>query len=688
MKRTALNKNALAVAAAAALIGPQAWAQENEEPATVLQPVVVKGEKIERKLSDTQSSVAVSTAEDLRQHADQSLADVLTRTPGVYTTAGNENWGIRGVPVTGFDDQGPAALNGAVSVYIDGALQPNRALTLSPLMLWDVDQVEIFRGPQSTVQGRNALAGAVVVQTKNPEYKPSLAAQVNAGNHGERGAAAAIGGALVEGTVAGRLAFDYQESDGYIRNEILNKDADPNRSANVRAKLLVQPTDRLDALFTLAHSRNRQGMNSVAQVNDQPQYFKLFTNTDEFDRIEQDTASAKLDYALSDAWTLTSLTAVTRSTYDSLLDFDEGPTDRDEVVREHRARLASEELRLVYRSAALKGHLGAYYGRSRNRFDDRVDLGGVPFGSVIGETKIVNRALFGELEWSFAPDWRLTTGLRHDRERNETTVSQDDFSSPGQDQRTFHATLPKLGLSYQFAPDQQIGAMAQRGYRSGGVNVRAGAGHTAYDPEYTTNLELSYRGAWLDGRLRTSANAYHTDWKDQQVSVLDSTGSFFEVHNAARSRMKGFEATADLDVAAAWRLSAGLSYNDARYRNFVFGGGNDLSGQAFLYAPKTVWTLGAAYRVTGLTLNADLAYRAGSPSEYLFDGSGQVVGVRRGDSQAVVNLNAEYRLAKGVTLGAYVKNLFDERYVLNNRSGTTVDVGAPRRFGALLRYEL
>ena len=688
MQRTAFNKNVLAIACAAALLEPQAWAQENEEPATVLQPVVVKGEKIERQLGDTQSSVAVTTAKDLREHADQSLADVLTRTPGVYTTSGNENWGIRGVPVTGFDDQGPAALNGAVSVVVDGAVQPNRALTLSPLMLWDVDQVEIFRGPQSTVQGRNALAGAVVVQTKNPSYKPSLAAQVNAGNHGERGAAAAIGGALVEGTVAGRLAFDYQESDGYIRNETLNKDADPHRSANVRGKLLVQPTDRLDALFTLAHSRNRQGMNSVAQVGDQPQFFRLFTNTDEFDRIKQDTASAKLDYQLSDEWMLTSLTAVTRSTYDSLLDFDEGPTDQDEVVREHQARLASEELRLAYQGASLKGHLGVYYGRSRNRFDDRLSFGGVPFGSVIGETKIVNRALFGELEWGFAPDWRLTAGLRHDRERNDTNVAQDDFSSSGQDHRNFHATLPKLGLSYRFAPGQQIGATAQRGYRSGGVNVRAGAGHTAYDPEHTTNLELSYRGAWLDGALSTSANAYHTDWKDQQVSVLDSSGSFFEIHNAARSRMKGFEAAANLDIASAWRLSAGASYNDARYRSFVFGGGNDLSGQAFLNAPKTVWTLGAAYRMTGLTLNADLVYRQGSPSEYLFDGSGQVIGVRRGDSHTLVNLNAEHQIAKGVTLGAYVKNLFDERYVVNNRSGTTVDVGAPRRFGAVLRYEL
>lgn len=678
-----VKKRAIAIAALAVL-SAEASAQSEVEAQTIL----VKGEKIARRLDETLSSVAVNTARDLQEHGDSSLNDVLTRTPGVYATAGNENWGIRGVPVSGFDDQGPATLNGAVSVYVDGVLQPNRALTLSPLMMWDVEQIEIFRGPQSTVQGRNALAGAVVVQTRNPSFKPSMAAQVNAGNHGERGAAATIGSAVVDGLIAARLSVDYQEGDGYIRNAALDKDADPHRSTNLRGKLLVQPGDNLSALFTLASSRNRQGVNSVAQENDAPQYFKLFTNTEEFDRLKQDSASAKLDYELGGAWSFTSLTAASRSTYDSLLDFDENATDRMEVVRHHRARLVNQELRLVYETSALRGHLGAYYGRSTNRFTDRLDFEGTPFGAVDGETKITSRAVFGELDWKFTPDWQLIAGLRHDRETNDTDVVQDDFSAPGSASRDFEATLPKLSLGYVLAPAQRMGLTVQRGYRSGGVNVRAGAGHTAYDPEYTTNVELAWRGAFLDERLRAYANIYHTDWKDQQVSVLDATGSFFEVHNAARSRMKGFEANADYDVTRTWRTSVAFAYNDARYRDFEIAGSGNLAGQAFLYAPKTMWTLGTRYRAGAFTVNGDLVWRQGSPSEYAFDANGQVSGVRRGDDQTVLNLNAEWHLGRGLTLAFYAKNLLDERYVINNRSGNTVDVGEPRRFGALLRYEL
>ena len=677
----------LVALASAALVSSMACAQTAESSET-LAPVTVTGEKIVRPLSETLSSVSVSTKADLEEKGDRSLADVLTRTPGVYSTPGNENWGIRGVPVSGFDDQGPATLNGAISVYVDGVAQPNRALTLSPLPLWDVEHVEIFRGAQSTTQGRNSLAGAVVVQTRNPTFKPSASAQVSAGNHGERGIAAAVGGPILGNVLAGRISLELQEGDGYIHNPVLNRDADPRRNVNLRGKLLAVPSDNTQVLLTLAHARNRQGVNSVDQVNDRPVFFSLSTNTPESDRLEQDSAAVQVDHQINDAWALTSITSLTQSTYTSLLDFDENPTDLMEVRRRHKAKLANQELRLGYQAGTLRGHVGVYLGRARNSFDDRLDVEGAPFGAVEGQAKVSNRAVFGELDWRFAPRWQLTAGLRHDRERNETDVSRDDFSEPGGATRTFHATLPKFGLSYELAPQQRLGYTVQRGYRSGGVNVRAGAAHTAYDPEFTTTHEIAWRASFDEQRLRLNANLYHTDWKDQQVSLLDATGNFFEVRNAARSRMRGLEASADYDVTKSWRATLGYAYNDARYRNFVLPGGDDLSGQAFLYAPRSMWLAGARYRAGAVTVSADVVWRQGSPSEYKFDSAGRVSGVRSGDDHAVVNLSAEYRINPRTTLSAYVKNLLNERYIVNNRSGSTVDVGAPRRLGVALRYEM
>nr|WP_154220666.1 TonB-dependent receptor [Pseudomonas gessardii] len=665
-----------------------AWAAE---PASALEiaPITVTGEKINRTLEQTQSSVVVVTEQQLRDKQDRDLVDVLARTPGVYNQSGNENWGIRGVPVSGFDDQGPATLNGAVSVFVDGAVQPNRALTLSPMPLWDVDQVEVFLGPQSTTQGRNSLAGAVVIQTRNPTFEPSFAARTNMGNYGERGAAVAGGGALVADKIAGRIAVDYQEGDGYIDNVALHDDANPTRTGNARGKLLILPNDDLDVLLTYAHGESRKGDNSAMRQNDKIRYYKMTSNTKAYDKLEQDTLSAKVDYRLDDNWSLTSLTANTRSDYDARLDFDQSADANQVVLRTQDGDLFSQELRLNYSGDTVKSFVGAYYGHNTNNFHDRLLFDNVLFGTAKGETTLESKAVFGEINWTFAPRWTLITGLRYDHETNDTDIKQDDFSSPGKVSKSFDALLPKLGLDFELAANQYLGVMVQKGYRGGGVNVRAGGGHEGYDPEYTTNYELSYRGSFFDKTLRTRANLYYTDWKDQQVSVLERNTDFVQVFNAGSSDIKGLEVFVEKDLGEQLTLTAGGSITAGKYKDFVTGDGRDMSGEAFLYSPKYKLSLGGLYRWNDrLTLNTDLVYQSTAPSEYEFDTAGKVTGERRSDNYWLVNFNTEYKVTRSVAVSGFVKNAFDKAYITNNRSGDIVDVGAPRTVGLVLRYDM
>ncbi|MGE8467795.1 MAG: TonB-dependent receptor [Pseudomonas putida] len=684
-----LMKSTLALAVGSALcLANNAWAAA-QEGAVQLDAITVTGEKINRTLEQTQSSVVVITDKQLREKEDHSLVDVLARTPGVYNQSGNENWGIRGVPVSGFDDQGPATLNGAVSVFVDGAVQPNRSLTLSPMPLWDVEQVEVFLGPQSTTQGRNSLAGAVVIQTRNPTFEPSLSAQTNVGNYGEQGAAVAGGGALVDNKIAGRIAVDYQEGDGYIDNSTLHDDANPTRTANARGKLLILPSDDLDILLTYAHGESRKGDNTVMRENGKVRYYKMTSNTKAFDKLEQDTVSAKVDYRLDDYWSLTSLTANTRSDYDARLDFDQSADANEVVLRQQDGNLFSQELRLNYTGDTLKSFVGAYYGHNTNDFHDRLLFDERLFGTAKGDTTIKNTALFGEINWTFVPRWTLITGLRYDHETNDTDIDQDDFSSPGKVSKSFNTVLPKLGLDYELAEGQYLGFMVQKGYRGGGVNMRAGGGHQAYDPEYTTNYELSYRGSFLDGSLRTRANLYYTDWKDQQVSVLDPNTEFLHVFNAGSSDIKGLEVSVEKDFGAQLTLNAAASVTDGTYKDFVTGDGRDMSGEDFLYSPKYKLSLGATYRWNErLTLNTDLVYQSTSPSEYEFDDAGHVTGERRSDNCWLVNFNTEYKITRNIAVSGFVKNAFDKEYITNNRSGDILDVGAPRTVGLALRYDL
>ncbi|MGE8304353.1 MULTISPECIES: TonB-dependent receptor [Pseudomonas] len=684
-----VKKSTLALAVGSALcLANTAWAAA-QEGAVQLDAITVTGEKINRTLEQTQSSVVVITDKQLREKEDHSLVDVFARTPGVYNQSGNENWGIRGVPVSGFDDQGPATLNGAVSVFVDGAVQPNRSLTLSPMPLWDVEQVEVFLGPQSTTQGRNSLAGAVVIQTRNPTFDPSLSAQTNVGNYGEHGAAVAGGGALVDNKIAGRIAVDYQEGDGYIDNSTLHDDANPSRTANARGKLLILPSDDLDILLTYAHGESRKGDNTVMRENGKVRYYKMTSNTKAFDKLEQDTVSAKVDYRLDDYWSLTSLTANTSSDYDARLDFDQSADANQVVLRQQDGNLFSQELRLNYTGDTLKSFVGAYYGHNTNDFHDRLLFNERLFGTAKGDTTLKNAALFGEINWTFVPRWTLITGLRYDHETNDTDIDQDDFSSPGKVSKSFNAVLPKLGLDYEMADGQYLGFMVQKGYRGGGVNMRAGGGHESYDPEYTTNYELSYRGSFLDGSLRTRANLYYTDWKDQQVSVLDPNTEFLHVFNAGSSDIKGLEVSVEKDIGEQLTLNAAASVTDGTYKDFVTGDGRDMSGEDFLYSPKYKMSLGATYRWNEhLTLNTDLVYQSTSPSEYEFDDAGQVTGERRSDNYWLVNFNTEYKITRNIAVSGFVKNAFDKGYITNNRSGDILDVGAPRTVGLALRYDL
>jgi len=690
---TTIRKNVLVLAVASNVmtIAP-AWAQSGSDDEPIeLDPIVVTGEKITRTEDRTLSSVEIVTDEEIREHGDKDLQNIMARTPGVYTQSGNENWGIRGVPASGFDEQGAGTMNGAVTVFVDGAAQPHRLVTLSPLRLWDVEQVEIFRGAQSTTQGRNSLAGAVVLKTKDPTYKPEFAFQGNAGTYGERGASFLANGPIVDGFAAGRVAVDYQTEDGYISNDTLDTDANPIRSIDARGKLLLQPTEDLDLLVTLARTEHRQGSHAVS-VDEQgdPLYFSQFLNTEEEDELKQTTATAQLDYYISDRWTLTSITTGTWAKYNALLDFDQGVEREREAVREHKQRLANEELRLGYEGDELRGFLGLYYGMHTNDIDDRINLklDGVEDPALIadGNVRIRNAAIFGEANWEFVDRWELIGGLRYDHEKNKTEFNYTDplgFATvPSVDaEQSFDALLPKVGISHQLTEDHLIGLTWRRGYRGGGVDISTSTAHQPYDPEYTSTYELAWRGAWLGGKLRTNANLYHTDWDDQQVEVSDENG-IATVANASKSRMRGLEFSADYRVTPNLQLLLGASVNDTEFREFVLDG-QDLSGQEFPFAPKYKATVGGIYTFdNGFKVGSDIIYQSSSVT-LAFDDDDRLV-ERPNDDVILVNMNVEYEVSDYLRLSGYVKNVFDERYITNNQGVDTMDVGAPRTFGVAM----
>ncbi len=683
-----LQKSKLAIAILATLTSAARAEAASAAPENELTTVVVIGEKYQRPLEKTLSSVAVTTEEDLRNNADADLHDVFLRTPGVFATEGNNTFSIRGIP---FDGLGSGSSD-VVSVYVDDTLQSRRSMSFAPASMWDIQQVEIYRGTQSLIQGRNALAGSIIIKSNDPTFEREGAVRINAGNYGERGASAAVSGGLVDGVVAGRLALDYQENDGYIDNTYLDREANPTSDITLRGKLLIQPRTDLDVLLTLLHSRNEMGNQSVAKDPDSGQvsFYEIATNVDALDKVDKDTLNARVDYRINNHWTFTSISAANRSDYEGVIDFGQDVSEDDALATDDVDDFLSQELRLAYNGdAALTGLFGAYFFESdKDRYDS---LAAFEFERWT-DVDISSAAVFGEINWLFSPRWTATTGLRYDREKyvNETLEGTD--ASPSL-RSTVDAWLPKIGLSYSIDEHQTLGLVAQRGYRAGGASFNfATLELVEFDPEYTNNLELAYRSLWLEQRLRLNLNLYRIEWEDQQVSVLtdpanDNSG---QIENAGESRLKGGEVTVAFLLTPAVELYAGAAYNDAEYQDFVTDT-QDFSGYQFERAPLVSVSAGTTLRpYDGWTFNLSVVRLGETHSQYLTDPDAadpkRVSEVLKADAYTLWNASASYQTGDW-TFSAYGKNLSDKQYLTNHQEGNTSDVGAPRTFGAEARFE-
>jgi outer membrane receptor protein involved in Fe transport len=652
--------------------------------------VVVTGTKINQTEDDTFSSVDVITDTEISAHADANLSDIIKRTPGLYTQSDNEDWGIRGVSINGLNDQGPASASGAISVFVDDAIQMQSLLTSSPISLWDVEQVEVYSGAQSTTQGRNSLAGALVLRSNDPTFDPQFSAQTNMGSYGAKGASLMVNGAILNDTIAGRLSIDSQSSDGYIDNTALNDDANPLKSVNLRGKLLIRPSENTDLLLSFARAKNSGGTNAVSATNGVPNYYKLAENTDTFTDVAQNTATAKLDYYISDELTFTSITSTSRSKLDVLLDFDQNATDTQETPRDQEQKTNSQEFRFAYSNDTIDGVVGAYFSKYEGKLNDQLVFGGFTVLDSQGEIDVENHAVFGEINWRFQDQWKLIAGFRYDNEENNTKINYStNFTGTAHTNSDTTAKedvfLPKLGLSYDISEQQTLGLMWKKGYRSGGVNLRALSSHAEYKSEFTTTTELSWRGNWSDNRLVTKANIYNTTWKDQQVSTKDNN-NVISVDNAADSQLRGIEVSAKYQATPQLAVFGSAAYNKTEYKNYIQDG-NNVSGQDFLFAPEFTATVGADYQVNSkLSIATDVVFLGDSASNYTFTNN-QVSGERRNDEVTLVNVNAQYRINKNFRVNGYVKNLFDEEYITNNQADNLLDVGAPMTFGLAVRYD-
>ena len=472
-----LLASAVAVSAQAA----EAAADGPAPAGTEVGEVIITGEKAGRSVQETTASVAVVTTERIEQENIQTFFDIVERTANVASTYGSSGFTIRGVSNIGVSGGGNGGL---ATVYVDGAPMPDRGLAGGPLDMWDIGQVEILRGPQSTLQGRNALAGAVIIRSTDPTDDWSFKARARADDAEGWSLAVAGGGPIVADQLAFRLSAEKRQEEGFVYNTSRKASEDAVEASTIRGKLLLTPTalPGLEARLTVTHSEHTGAYQFTYARTDVPDYFDNRVVNDDSPNTSDatvDIVTGEIDYAFTDTLSLTSVTSWSRFDNKTTYDGDGGPLNLAYGGNTEEDETLSQELRLNWRGERIEGLLGLYLSK-RERTNDSASLTNVetPEATLVGvltglfgldlatatfaagvyttalpvipvnytshtPDETSNIALFGDGRWRIAGGLSLLAGFRYDRE--ETTLANDQTT-------VFAGTYPDPSLYGPLAP--------------------------------------------------------------------------------------------------------------------------------------------------------------------------------------------------------------------------------------------
>ncbi|MEM8547186.1 MAG: TonB-dependent receptor [Pseudomonadota bacterium] len=454
---------------AGAPVQAQSPGDERDPPAAspALEEVVVYGTKQGLTLQEAEVSVEVFDAQRMAQENMFNLDDLLQRTPNVQTTGSTAAFSIRGVSRFGVGGAGQGVTS---NVYLDGAPVTSIALSYGFDSLWDIGQVEVLRGPQSTVQGRNALAGAVVMRTNDPAYEWEFRGRLRFAEDATHQYAGVLSGPIVDDQLAFRLALDRQETDGFATNGFSGSANLARENTLVRTKILYEPNvvPQLRALLTVDYNDNDTGPQTPAVfaniAADDPEFptfdFYEFVSYIPPERSDNETTRVigDVDYELSEALSLKFLGTYERNELYRVLGDPDNPGQIDSVVNEDVINAQdtdtySAELRLEYAQERWSGAVGAYYFRDQFTLDSTFFsplLNDVFFpidpettlvtGFSSNETQTRNYAVYARLRFDMNPRWTFDFSARYDYEEYETTG--DVTRDPGVLPADCSATLP------------------------------------------------------------------------------------------------------------------------------------------------------------------------------------------------------------------------------------------------------
>ncbi|WP_020372177.1 TonB-dependent receptor [Rhizorhabdus wittichii] len=659
MMTVATARGVLLASLATIAIGGRAMAQTAEAPAAAppqeaasddggLGEIIVTAQKRSENLQRVPVSVSALSSAQLDQQKIRNVTSIVSQIPSLQVTGpfsdGLPVFSIRGISSLDFGHN----QSSPVALYVDEVYKG--LPVLSSLQIFDLDRVEVLRGPQGTLFGKNTTGGAVNIFTKQPDLGDGWTGYLS-GGIGNLARREVNGGAnvpLVEDKLAGRIAFSYTNVDGFVRNRLPGKkDQGSIDDFALRASLLYKPSDGLRFLLRGTRTRSTPdnaygglakdiGVAGPGGVGFGTGYTRaglgFFENESDRDgviNIHNQGVSLTTNWDLSDSVALTAVSAYDEGRWFSQEDSDATPFRIQEADFYSRAKAYSQDLRLASSSdGPLQWMVGAYYYRDKvdfrttykfyyeyagdadgngqlDCFDD--GLTGCGYDNALRQVR-TSLALYTQNSYKLDSGLSFTLGLRytHDNNRLKSYRSTLRYLDPATGQEVLNAAVIfdrppvdklksenlswKLGVSQEFAGGALAYANYSRGWRGGAFNGQAffaAQEVTAVGPERLDSWEVGLKYQTPDRRLRINTAAFYYIYRDQQF--IDVTPNFLQLLTSApRSRLWGVEADVVAQPLDPLTVRFSVAYLNAKFREVTVSG-VDLSGKRLILAPE--WTL-------------------------------------------------------------------------------------------------
>ena len=613
---------------------------------------------------------------------------------------------IRGVGT----NSGVAGADASSTLYLDGVYLARAAMATMDLL--DVERIEVLRGPQGTLYGRNSVGGAIHILTRQPTNGLETNVRLTAGSYDKLRAEGAIRGPLIKNKVMGSFAFLRGSRDGFVKDlEHPDHRLGGEDTWAGRGQLRVVFGARSELLLSGDYGRfHGIPLPYAKAIKAKPGFsfdspaslFEVRASDLAWARSVQDGALAKLTVQLNETTTLASLTAYRASNDRFFFDRDSTELSIQTADVPDIQHQVSQELTVAQHSSKLTWIAGAYFFRERDHGPVEVTLlvPGLqvrPFSTINAQS----RALFGQATYNVSSRVSVTGGVRYSDEekdahntggryRRGTAVLADPAAFYDlTDSATFPAWTPKAAVQIQPSRDTFVFVSATRGFKSGGFNPTTPAIGRAFRPEFAWSYEGGVKRTLSGGRVRVNAAVFYNDYRDLQVQSFIAPG-VQDTRNAASATITGVE----LEVAAAaWRglqFNGSMSWLNATYDRYVaVGAGNvtgDAAGHRLNNAPEWSGSGSAVYEFP--TRRAGTAFVRGDvswQSRVFFTPFNDTIETQ--GAYGLVHLRAGFQpRSRRWELNVYARNLLNRQYLtgtlnLNDLPAITGRPGEPRQWG-------